>query len=704
MTKTATIGAYSLYSGSYALTPDQITTSKFGISVGTYSDNFKSTALTGSCSALSGSGPVAYSYVGCYTDDVNSRTFSAATNSDNNMTLSECSNFCSGYQYFGTEYTTQCFCGTTLSSSGTEAAEAECSMPCGGDSTETCGGPNRLSVYTNNNYVTPGGATIPGYQYVGCYNDTAAARSLSGTYTYSNDMTVEACATFCNGATYFGVEYYDECYCGETLAADSAKQPVADCSYPCSGNKSEFCGGSNRLDLYQLGSSIVTTTSSPVSPNNPPTTIASLSTTITTPVTSTTASTSTVPSSSSTTVSTSASTTTSLDPVTSSSKSITDPPSSSTTAPVNLSAISSTTVSTSVTITTPFVGWLTMGCYSDSVAARVLQNEGIVEGGPANMTVENCEAACLAAGYILAGVEYSAECYCDSAIRNGGATATDGYAQCTMTCNGNATEQCGGPNRLNIFQYTSPSTSTTVASIVTSTTVVVSTTTSGVLSTTVPSTTTTSATTSATGLPGGWTYQGCYVDNIGGVRSMLVQENDNPTMTIESCINLCLSLGYTVAGMEYSDQCFCDDYVRNNASLASSDSQCAMTCAGNINQICGGPNLLSIYSSATITVLPPPTVQITDLPGSWVYKGCLQYVPVLLILSLVMELILKLLLSRDNVNNTRTFPYMTTYTTNNSATACLSRCQEYGFQAAGMEYGEQCCKSLFYIAKLIYRS
>lgn len=636
MTKTAAIGAYSLYSGSYVLTPDQIATSKFGVSIGKYSDSFKSTALTGSCSALSGSGPVSYSYVGCYTDDVNSRTLPAATNSDNNMTLSECSNFCSGYQYFGTEYTTQCFCGTTLSSSSTEAAETDCSMPCGGDSTETCGGPNRLSVYTNNNYVTPGGATIPGYQYVGCYNDTAAARSLSGTYTYSSEMTVEACATFCNGATYFGVEYYNECYCGDTLAADSVKQPVTDCSYVCSGNKSEFCGGSNRLDLYQLGSTIVTTTSSPVSSSTPPTTSASLSMSVTTPITSTTASSSTVLSSSSTTVSTTASaTTTSLDPVTSSSTSTTDPPSSSTTAPVNLSAISSTTVSTSATITTPFVGWLTLGCYSDSVGARVLQNEGIVQGGPANMTVENCEAACLAAGYILAGVEYSAECYCDSAIRNGGATATDGYAQCTMTCNGNTTEQCGGPNRLNIYQYTSLSTSTTAASITTSTTAVVSTTTSGVLGTTVPSTTvlsttTTSATTSATGLPGGWTYQGCYVDNIGGVRSMLVQENDNPTMTIESCINLCISSGYTVAGMEYSDQCFCDDYVRNNASLASSDSQCAMTCAGNTNEICGGPNLLSIYSNATITVLPPPTAQTTDLPGSWVYKGCLQYVHVLL--------------------------------------------------------------------------
>jgi hypothetical protein len=107
---------------------------------------------------------------------------------------------------------------------------------------------------------------------------------------------------------------------------------------------------------------------------------------------------------------------------------------------------------------------------------------------------------------------------------------------------------------------------------------------------------------------------------------MIEEENDNSTMTILSCVEECIALGYTVAGMEYSDQCFCDDYIRNNATLASEDSDCAMTCAGDSSEICGGPNLLSVYSNATITVLPVPSVQTTDLPGSWVYQGCLQYV------------------------------------------------------------------------------
>ena len=314
-----------------------------------------------------------------------------------------------------------------------------------------------------------------------------------------------------------------------------------------------------------------------------------------------------------------------VDPITSSTPSPTMSGSSVTTI-IRPSATSSATVSASATSTLPFEGWLTLGCYNDSVGARVLQNEGIVQGGPSNMTVENCETACLAEGYSLAGVEYSAECYCDNKLYNGGATATDGYAQCTMTCNGNSTEKCGGPNRLNIYQYISPSTSTVAFSTPTTTTAVSRITTSGGVGSSILSTSITSATPIATELPTGWTYQGCFVDNINGLRSMLIQESDNPTMTIESCVAECISLGYTVAGMEYSDQCFCDNYVRNNASLASSDSQCGMTCAGKTSEICGGPNLLSVYSNATITILPPPTVQTTDLPGSWVYKGCLQYV------------------------------------------------------------------------------
>jgi hypothetical protein len=56
------------------------------------------------------------------------------------------------------------------------------------------------------------------------------------------------------------------------------------------------------------------------------------------------------------------------------------------------------------------VGWYALGCYTDSVEARTLGNAIQVQGGDNNMTIENCEVACLAAKYTLAGVEYAGQC------------------------------------------------------------------------------------------------------------------------------------------------------------------------------------------------------------------------------------------------------------------------------------------------------
>ena len=69
---------------------------------------------------------------------------------------------------------------------------------------------------------------------------------------------------------------------------------------------------------------------------------------------------------------------------------------------------SSETSTTSATATAS--GWNFKGCYTDNVSSRSLGHGMSVPGGAAAMTVEACEAVCLAAGYILAGVEYAGEC------------------------------------------------------------------------------------------------------------------------------------------------------------------------------------------------------------------------------------------------------------------------------------------------------
>lgn len=42
----------------------------------------------------------------------------------------------------------------------------------------------------------------------------------------------------------------------------------------------------------------------------------------------------------------------------------------------------------------------------------------------------------------------------------------------------------------------------------------------------------------------------------------------------------------------------------------------------------------------------------------------------------------------------RVFPYELDWTTNNTVDACLNQCAAFGYPAAGLEYGEQCCKCL----------
>jgi hypothetical protein len=59
-------------------------------------------------------------------------------------------------------------------------------------------------------------------------------------------------------------------------------------------------------------------------------------------------------------------------------------------------------------------GWVSEGCYTDSVGARTLGHKVDTTGGGSVMTVQLCVDACNSAGYSLAGAEYADECYwCD---------------------------------------------------------------------------------------------------------------------------------------------------------------------------------------------------------------------------------------------------------------------------------------------------
>ena len=536
--------------------------------------------------------------------------------------------------------------------------------------------------------------TLPGsWTSLGCYTDNVnGQRTISdASYTSGTNMTDESCINFCaaSGWIYAGTEYASQCFCGNSLYINSSSAGLSSCAMACTGNPSEPCGGPNLLNLFYSNTPL------PPGPE------------------------------------------------------------------VNPGPL----------------GWQSLGCYTDNTnGMRALTTVEATAGGSGKMTIAYCVSACQAAGFSLAGAEYGGECWCGNSFQNGGGPAPDGSSSCNMPCNGNSSEYCGGPNRLEAYKLVNNpvTTTTTTAVSATGTGAGTSATATGpsivqtigsynfvgcytegtnaralsakVVNTpdmnlqycagnctgytyfgaeygtecycgnslaagsvpatnqadcsfpcpgnssefcgagnrlemyrtnvTTPTSTATSGsptavgTGSATDLPAGWAYAGCYSEGSGGRALTGAQLPDSQTNTVEACVAACISAGYVAAGMEFSTQCFCGNSINNGGSLQP-NSQCSMTCSGNSAEICGGPSLLSVYSSLTNGSLPVygiPTVQTGGLPGSWTYKGCLQ----------------------DNVNQQRTFPWQRILTTTNSAEGCLVGCAQFGYMAAGMEYGDEC--------------
>ena len=191
-----------------------------------------------------------YEFVGCFTDSRDVKTFTGPVSYDSAMTLEKCAAFCGAYSFFGVEYGSQCFCGTSLDDAAEQVPQADCSMRCGGDYGNVCGNADRLSVYISTDCKEDPSnvASVAGFTYQSCWVDDAGARVLTGKEVRDDGMTVETCASFCQGFKYFGVEYARECYCGNELAGAAA--PETECSYVCDGAPAEFCGGAARLNVY----------------------------------------------------------------------------------------------------------------------------------------------------------------------------------------------------------------------------------------------------------------------------------------------------------------------------------------------------------------------------------------------------------------------------------------------------------------------
>ncbi|KAK6513153.1 hypothetical protein TWF506_009318 [Arthrobotrys conoides] len=200
----------------------------------------------------------AWTSSGCYTDSVESRGLDH-TSTDSAMTIQKCLQLASGFKYAAVQYHNECFWGNVLKSSSVPAASGDCNAACAGDSSQICGGGNRLSLYTNGDYQEPQVPEEPeepsihegneDWSLVGCRTDSASNRALENSKVDSA-MTVEKCFELAFSYRYAAVQGGNTCYWGDELGSSSEDANINQCNTPCAGRSDQACGGSLKNALY----------------------------------------------------------------------------------------------------------------------------------------------------------------------------------------------------------------------------------------------------------------------------------------------------------------------------------------------------------------------------------------------------------------------------------------------------------------------
>ncbi|KAH9910074.1 heme peroxidase [Xylariomycetidae sp. FL2044] len=398
--------------------------------------------------------------------------------------------------------------------------------------------------------------TVSPYVRVGCYLEIPNGRALTGA-SYANDsMTLELCAARCSAFTYWAAEYGRECYCGNTLDSRSSQRPDTDCNMVCAGNRYEYCGAGNRLELYQRWSTTPSSSTS-VSTTSWSSAVSTRSSSVPTG--------STIPSSkSSSSGFIISSTMTSNRPapsITSSSASTSSSRASDSPSASGTTSSASSTTSSSLAHRATVTPYTFMGCWTEGNGVRALGAKSTTSSN--NMTLENCASFCSAYHYF--GTEYARECYCAN-VPDASSNQT-ALGNCSMQCSGNPYQYCGGPARLELY-YTNSSNGPSQPVLVTN----------------------------AAGT--NYTWAGCRTET-GDPNNRALASSRRYTsannMTLESCAQYCD--GFRYFGTEYADECYCADDIAAGSSPVGA-AACGMVCSGNAKQFCGAGNRLSVYEKS----------------------------------------------------------------------------------------------------------
>ncbi|KAF8912082.1 WSC domain-containing protein [Gymnopilus junonius] len=204
-----------------------------------------------------------FTYLGCFTDGGPRVLREGQTSNPDAESFEYCGNICfnAGFALAGVEFGHECYCGNAILYD--YGLSESCTTPCPGDASNTCGGSGAIQIYSTGagQYTTPPTSFVMeynGWQVTECWEDNAAfggSRILPhvpANYPPAVSMTVEKCIDACAASTYTsaGLEYGQECWCGNVTYPPGESVPAIECNMACNGNAGEFCGSSNLIIIY----------------------------------------------------------------------------------------------------------------------------------------------------------------------------------------------------------------------------------------------------------------------------------------------------------------------------------------------------------------------------------------------------------------------------------------------------------------------
>ena len=82
-----------------------------------------------------------------------------------------------------------------------------------------------------------------------CYRDNGT-RIFNDRHVLENNSP-DQCDQLCSdlGFSLYGVEYSNECFCGNDMPSDDRKIDMSLCNMPCTGDASLMCGGSFAINI-----------------------------------------------------------------------------------------------------------------------------------------------------------------------------------------------------------------------------------------------------------------------------------------------------------------------------------------------------------------------------------------------------------------------------------------------------------------------